>query len=653
MVPAPSARILIVEDENIVALDIESALREFRYEVLPVASSGEDALRLARELRPDLALMDIRLRGEMDGVEAARLLHAELDIPVIFLTAHTDEGTLQRAKLTEAFGYIVKPFEKQELRTAVDLAIHKHRMDRRIRESLERRADQASSELSRESAAREQAQEQLAESEERFRRIADSANDGILVADERDAIVYANPAALRMLGYAEDEPLAGRPMRTLIPDRHGEALARIRTGGCAPEDRTVELSARRKDGSEIPLEVSLACWTAGGRRYYAGIFRDITRRELLEDGLKFQANILSQVEAVLATDDGGRIVYANAGAEALYGRPAAEFIGLDIPRAVGARPEDADYDAVRRALAEKGAWQGKALHRRADGSPLYVDASVRLLRNEAGATVGHLAVIREQTERRRLENAFIHSERLASLGQLAAGLAHQLKTPLTVIVGYADVLARRFAGDPETAKPFDAIRSQALRCAGLITELLDFSRRKDPEEREPVDVNRAAESALSLVETAARERAVRVQRELSPGAPTVLGLQNLLEQVLVNLASNALDAMPKGGTLRVETKGFGKDGREAAQIRVADTGTGMPPEVRERIFEPFFTTKRGRNGTGLGLWVAHTIVANMDGSIQCLSEPGKGSEFVITLPALSEAAPAGAAAWTPHAAGSL
>src|SRR5687767_9404080 len=113
--PMAASRILIVEDENIVALDIENALRDFRYDVLPVASSGEEAVRLAQERKPDLVLMDIRLRGRMDGIEAARLIHDRLDIPVIFLTAHTDEGTLQRAKSSEAFGYIVKPFEKQEL----------------------------------------------------------------------------------------------------------------------------------------------------------------------------------------------------------------------------------------------------------------------------------------------------------------------------------------------------------------------------------------------------------------------------------------------------------------------------------------------------------------------------------------------------------
>jgi signal transduction histidine kinase len=223
--------------------------------------------------------------------------------------------------------------------------------------------------------------------------------------------------------------------------------------------------------------------------------------------------------------------------------------------------------------------------------------------------------------------ALIQSEKMAAFGQLGAGIAHEVKNPLAGILGYAQLALRKVGKDEATYKHLEIIEKEARRCKSIIESLLRFAR-QEPTEYSLVDLNRVVEEAIGIVDHQLTINRVAIETRLSP-VPAVKGDPNQLQQVLMNLLINAQQAMePHGGTVRVTTGAC--DG--GAEMRVSDTGPGIPPDVRAKIFEPFFTTKPAGKGTGLGLSVTYGIVHDHRGEIRIADEPGQGATFVVTFP---------------------
>ena len=251
-----TAKILVVEDEGIVALDIKHRLEGLGYAVPAIAFAGEEAINTAAEIHPDLVLMDIQLKGQMDGVEAAEQLRARFDIPVIYLTAYADEKTLQRAKITEPFGYILKPFEEQELSINIEVALYKHQMERRLRDS-----------------------------ETRLRTTFESALDGMFVTDRQGRYVDVNPAGCQMFGYTQEEILSSDVGLLLFPEDAAGALAEVhrhwREDAFIPAGRM-----RRKDGSEVWVEMTFAPFKVSEKELALAVKRDITARKRAEEALQ-------------------------------------------------------------------------------------------------------------------------------------------------------------------------------------------------------------------------------------------------------------------------------------------------------------------------------------------------------------------------------
>ena len=254
------ARILVVEDESIVALDIQDRLKSLGYDVPATVASGERAVEQAGALRPDLVLMDIRLQGRMDGVEAADLIRQRFGIPVIYLTANADHPTVQRAKVTEPFGYVIKPFEERELHTTIEVALYKH-----------------------------QAEQSLKESEERYRLLVELSPEAIVVQSE-DRIVYANPAAANLFGATSAETLLGLALARFVhPDHRENFLAHERhLRGNQQSDLKAERFVRL-DGQVRDVEVVMASVTYGGRPATQILTRDITERKRAEEQLLHDA----------------------------------------------------------------------------------------------------------------------------------------------------------------------------------------------------------------------------------------------------------------------------------------------------------------------------------------------------------------------------
>jgi signal transduction histidine kinase len=232
------------------------------------------------------------------------------------------------------------------------------------------------------------------------------------------------------------------------------------------------------------------------------------------------------------------------------------------------------------------------------------------------------------TERAARVEAQSQTSKMTAIGQLASGVAHEINNPLGVILGFAQGMERRVKPEDPLHLPVRSIVREALRCKGLVQELLTFARAAK-KTVEPVQLNALVRDSSVLLESRAKTQAVRVEHELSSDAPVVVANQSQLQQIIVNLGTNALDAMGAGGTLTLRTRAAGA----AACLEVADTGSGIPPEIRDRIFDPFFTTKDPGKGTGLGLSLVHEIVQQHGGSIRVESQTGKGTTMSVVLPA--------------------
>ena len=237
----------------------------------------------------------------------------------------------------------------------------------------------------------------------------------------------------------------------------------------------------------------------------------------------------------------------------------------------------------------------------------------------------------EINERKKMESVILQSEKMAAVGQLAGGVAHEINNPLGVILGFAQGVVRKVSpGDP-LEMPLKSIEREALRCKQLVQDLLTFSR-IGKTEKEEADLNQVIDSALSLILAQAKTRNTELVKEFAPNLPQIQANKNQIQQVIVNLCNNAMDAMPGGGTLTLCTKKFSLNGKDALEIQVQDTGQGISKEIQAKIFEPFFTTKEIGKGTGLGLSLVYEIIQKHEGRIKIDSETGKGSRFYVYLP---------------------
>jgi PAS domain S-box-containing protein len=324
-----------------------------------------------------------------------------------------------------------------------------------------------------------------------------------------------------------------------------------------------------------------------------------------------------------------RIRFANAAASRQYGYTNEELLGMSIHR-LAVRPEaQREEDTLGEVLeGSSGVWTGERLHRRKDGSELPASVVVNAIRDTDGRPIGMVAVMRDLTDERRVAEQLRQSEKLAALGELVAGVAHEVNNPLTGISAMTQLLLEERLSD-EQVESLRLIKREADRAVAVIRDLLTFARKTGPRVV-PVEFNPLIEQTLRLRTYGLRTAGVEVVLQLDSELPSVLGDDRLLQQVLLNLIVNAEYAM-QGGSHRVLTiRTFVRAQRVI--VEVADTGCGMTPEVQKRIFEPFFTTKPDGRGTGLGLSVSYGILQTHGGTLTVHTAPGAGATFRISFP---------------------
>jgi len=266
------------------------------------------------------------------------------------------------------------------------------------------------------------------------------------------------------------------------------------------------------------------------------------------------------------------------------------------------------------------------------GHNLLANVSIAPLVGKSGERIGRLILLDDITQRIRLEEQLVQTEKLTSLGLLAAGVAHEVNTPLAVISNYIQMLAKQLpAGDPRH-QLIEKIVKQTFRASEIVNNLLNFSRTGAAEFME-VDLNAVVEETLTLIAHPLKTAHVQITRNLQQELPPVLGSNNRLQQVFLNLFMNARDAMPSGGMVEVRTA----SNNGTVEIEVSDNGSGIPTEDLQRIFDPFFTTKSSGRGTGLGLSVSYGIIKEHSGRVDVRSTPGKGTSFRLEFPAARKA----------------
>ncbi|HXH28631.1 MAG TPA: ATP-binding protein, partial [Candidatus Polarisedimenticolia bacterium] len=388
---------------------------------------------------------------------------------------------------------------------------------------------------------------------------------------------------------------------------------------------------------DLQLLVSLCRHAAvafEGARLYSALAEKVREVEALKE---FNESILeSSHVGILVADTAERVVGVNGAFEALYGAVRAEIVGRSLsevmPAGVFALAEDAATEAGGRSLPEHGLKIYRSSLRTRAGRRLVVNLTQAALRGPDGQPWGRVITVDDVTDQVSREEEMQRREHLASIGLLASGIAHEVNTPLTGISSYAQMLLQeRGPSDPEYPL-LKKIEQQAFRAAGIASSLLSFSRQRDGD-YQILDVTEILGETLELFETHLRGRRIDMQRRIAQGLPHVSGNRGRLQQVVMNLLLNAVDAMPEGGRLLVSADVVS----DRVRVEVADTGVGIPPEHLERIYDPFFTTKPRGQGTGLGLSVSYGIVKEHSGTLTAESTPGEGSRFIVSLP-VAEAA---------------
>jgi PAS domain S-box-containing protein len=483
--------------------------------------------------------------------------------------------------------------------------------------------------------------------EARLYGVVESAMDAIISVDHEQRIVLFNAAAEQMFRCAASEAL-GQPIERFIPERyrhdHKKDIERFGESGTTTRRMGAlrNVFGTRADGEEFPAEAAISQIDTAQGKLFTVILRDITQRKQAEETLQHERNFISavletQAALVVILDREGRILQFNRACvratgytfEEVQGKPFWEFFLV---------PEEAeDVKEVFRELRDVGLpnqyenyWLTKNGERRriawANSTMMSPSREVDYIMGYSREVEYIISTGIDITDLKETQDRLRQTERLAELGTLASGMAHEIGTPMNVILGRAEHLLQR-TDDERTRKGLEIIIGQVERITRIMNQLLTFARRR-PIDRRPIDLRRTIVDTLEVLYERIQKNGIAVDTVFPDAVPPAVADPDQISQVLLNLLVNAIHAMPDGGSLRLT---LSRRDRHLA-LAVADTGHGIPKDVLPKVFNPFFTTKEVGKGTGLGLTVVHGIITEHGGTIAVDSEPGRGTTFTVTLP---------------------
>jgi PAS domain S-box-containing protein len=489
----------------------------------------------------------------------------------------------------------------------------------------------------------------IVEAERKIDLITELTQEGILMADEDLRLLFVNSKMAEILGRPKHE-LIGQDLGEALTPQHrrmAEELCRKLKAGRPQEMQFCSTLDSRPGGSPEEGRAFETCMAASriGRNILTCIYlRDLTERirterELYKTNVFLQNVIHCSVDGIVVVDVRGNVLIFNEGAERILGYKAEEIIGHpemlfrfyppETAKEMMRRLRSDDYGPPDKLPSTQITFYDKAGHE----VPVSFSAAIVREGGEEIASVGIFSDLREHVRmRRELEETqaqLMQAEKIASLGRLSAGVAHEINNPLAGILIYAELLERQLETGDFNREYLTEIISQTLRCQQIVTRLLEFSRQSLGQKTD-FDVNKIILRCIDLISHQAIFHNIEIKTELDTKLPQILGDPGQLQQVVTNLLLNAADAMQGHGIIKVTTRPTPL--HDGIIVTLADTGCGIPPDIQDKVFEPFFTTKAPGKGTGLGLSIVYSVIQRHGGTIEIDSTPGGGTTFTIKLP---------------------
>jgi two-component system, LuxR family, sensor kinase FixL len=488
-----------------------------------------------------------------------------------------------------------------------------------------------------------------------LRAVIDTAVDGIVIIDAVGGVRLFNHACERLFGYAAADVI-GQNVKMLMPapyhDEHDGYLQHYSATGerrIIGSGRSVE--GRRADGSVFPMYLSVGEITHdGGEQLFVGIIRDTTEQHEVERALREQTESLRSIletvpDAIIVIDEKGTVESFSPAAERLFGWSSVEIVGQNVKMLMPApyqQQHDGYLDRYKRTGERRIIGIGRVVvGQRRDGSTFPMELAVGEMKRPSGRFF--TGFIRDLTERQdtdkrlqELQSELLHVARLADMGQMASALAHELNQPLSAVINWTQAARRTLASQNEALTKvlgyMDNAIAQADRAGQIIRRLRDFIERGETEQQIE-DISQVVEEATALAMVGAKESGVRATFKLAQGLPPVMIDKVQVQQVVMNLVRNAIEAMAAVEERKLTVvAGMAEDGM--IEVSIADTGPGLPPDVAARLFQPFVTTKD--KGMGLGLSISRSIIDNLGGRLRVISNIDGGVTFSFNLPAAYE-----------------
>jgi PAS domain S-box-containing protein len=500
---------------------------------------------------------------------------------------------------------------------------------------------------------RKRFEEQLRVSEKRYRELFEHVGEGLFISTPEGKFLDCNPALLEILGYANKEELLQIDITKdlyAIPGERKTFQEMVERDGSVKE---WEVEFKRKDRGKITVLLSAHAIRARDGKVigYEGIIIDITQRKQLERELRetndfMKMLIESSPYAIIATDIKGNIILFNRAAEELLGYKAEAVLGKihitqlyppGVAKEVMKKLRSPDYGGIGRFTGS----EFKIVDKWSKEIPIHLSAAIVYREGREVASVGIFTDLRPRlVMEQKLQEThlqLIQLEKLRSLGEMAAGVAHEINNPLGGILIYASLVMEGLASDDAKRGDLEKVVHEATRCKEIVKSLLEFARQSGPK-FELTDVNRAITDGLLFLENQVTFHNIEIIKELDPALPPMWGNTGQLKQVFLNIMINAADAMHGRGALTIKT--FPSADNNKVIIEFTDTGGGIPEEILPRIFDPFFTTKGVGEGTGLGLSMSYGIVREHKGNIEVDTVEGSGTTFRVVLPVEYKGVPA-------------
>lgn len=612
-----STTILLVEDEKIVARDIQNILTKQDYSVVDIVSSGDEAIQKARKYTPDIVLMDIKLNGNIDGIESARQIRNRFNIPVIFLTAYADESTLQRAKLSEPYGYILKPFSNRDLYTSIEMALYKHSMEKKLQES-----------------------------ERWYATLLNSIGEAVITTDTDGVITFINPVAEKITMLPPKE-IIGKPfhdvLKIVLSESDSSFIDPLANDFCNTNDALLVSTS----GTKIPITFTKTFLKDENNNILGAVlaFQDITERkraeyELAAEKERLSVTLRSIADAVITTDTAGDIILLNKVAEEITGWTQANASGKNVSQVLKTKSQNGINNPILHLIKNS-----KTIVRSdditliaGDGREIFISCSGAPIHDRSNKLIGMVIVFSDISEKRKFEKERLKVQKLESIGILAGGIAHDFNNVLTAIIGNLSLAKLDLSPQNEMFEILSEAEKASQRARHLTNQLLTFSRGGAPIKK----ITSISKTITEAADFALSGSSIKGHYYIDQDLKQVNADTSQIGQVIQNIVINSVQAMPDGGNVEMKAENVHLSDKssiplptgEYIKIAVIDQGVGIQEDHLTKIFDPYFSTKQ--LGSGLGLATAYSIIKKHGGHITVSSESGKGATLTFYLPVASE-----------------